>query len=119
MISERISDNIPPQMKTLNMVISILMHYYIFFFKKTASLYFVAPIRSAAASCINRLPAAYIHLSTNGKRRYVMTSGFRQYIAGYTCANLRRFPIRRRVAFASALEYNMDHDARKLLFRGL
>ena len=33
-----------------------------------------------------------------------MTSGFRQYIAGYTVANLRRYPIRRRVAFASALE---------------
>ena len=34
------------------------------------------------------LPAAYIHLSTNEKRRYVMTSGLRQYIAGYTVANL-------------------------------
>ena len=33
------------------------------------------------------LPAAYIHLSTNEKRCY-MTSGFRQYIAGYTVANL-------------------------------
>ena len=29
---------------------------------------------SSDASCINRLPAAYIHLSTNEKRRYVMTS---------------------------------------------
>ena len=27
MISERISDNIPPQMKILNMVIPILMHF--------------------------------------------------------------------------------------------
>ena len=28
MISERISDDIPPQMKILNMVIPILMHFY-------------------------------------------------------------------------------------------
>ena len=40
-----------------------------------------APIRPATL-------AAYIHLSTNEKRRYVMTSGFQQYIAGYTVANL-------------------------------
>ena len=59
-----------------------------FFLQKTAKMYFVVPIRPAAASCIKRLPAAYIHLSTNGKRRYVMTSGFRQFIAGYTVANL-------------------------------
>ena len=67
-------------------------------------MYFVAPIRPAAASCINPLATAYIHLSTNEKRRYAMTLGFRQYIAGYTVANLWRYPIRRRVAFASALE---------------
>ena len=30
MIFERISDNIPPQMKVLNMVIPILMHFYNF-----------------------------------------------------------------------------------------
>ena len=34
-----------------------------------------------------------------------MTSGFRQYIAEYTVANFWRYPIRRRVIFASALEY--------------
>ena len=84
MISERISDDIPPQMKNLNMVIPILMHFEHFPFKKTVKIYFVAPIRPAAAI----LPAAYIHLSTNEKRRYVMTSGLRQYIVGYTVANL-------------------------------
>ena len=84
MISERISDDIHPQMKILSMVIPILMHYLHFPFKNTVKIYFVAPKRPAAAS----LPAAYIHLSTNEKRRYVMTSGFRQYIAGYTVANL-------------------------------
>ena len=30
MISERISDDIPPKMKMLNMVIPILMHFYSF-----------------------------------------------------------------------------------------
>ena len=60
--------------------------------------------RPSYPSCINRLPAAYIHLSTNEKRCYVMTSGFQQYIAGYTVAILWRYPIRRRVAFARALD---------------
>ena len=71
MISERISGNIPPQMQILNMVITILMHYIYFPFKKTVKMYFVVPIhvRPAAAS----LPAAYIHLSTNEKRRYILT----------------------------------------------
>ena len=87
MISERISDDIPLQMKILNMVIPILMHYKHFPFKKTVKMYF-APIRPATPAAYNRLPAAYIHLSTNEKRRYVMTSGFRQYIAGHTVANL-------------------------------
>ena len=87
MISNRIADDITPQMKILNMVIPILMHYQHFPFKKIKKMYCVALIRPAAASCINSLPAAYIHLSTNGKQRYVMTSGFRQYIAGYTVAN--------------------------------
>ena len=68
-------------------------------------MYFIAHLHPVAASCINRLPAAYIHLSSNEKRRFVMTSDFRQYIAGYTIANLWRYPIRRRVAFANALEY--------------
>ena len=34
MISERISDDIPRQMKNLNMVISILMHFFSFVSKK-------------------------------------------------------------------------------------
>ena len=55
-------------------------------------------------AALNRSPAAYIHLSTNEKRRYIMTSSLRQYIAGYTVANLWHYPISRRVALASALE---------------
>ena len=33
-----------------------------------------------------------------------MTPGFQQDIAGYTVANLGCYPIRRRIAYASALE---------------
>ena len=52
MISERISDDIPPQMKFLNMFIPIQMHFEHFPFKKTVKMYFVVPIRPAGASCI-------------------------------------------------------------------
>ena len=52
---KRISDNIPPQMKILNMIIPILMHYQHFPFKKTVKMYFVALILPAAASCIYSL----------------------------------------------------------------
>ena len=88
MISERISDEKPPKMKSLNMVIPILMHYKRFPFKKTVKMYFVAPIRPATASCIKPLASCIYSLVSNEKRRYVMTLGFRQYIAGYTVANL-------------------------------
>ena len=43
-------------------------------------------------------------MPANEKRRYVMTSDLRQYIAEYTVANFWRYPIRRRVTYASALE---------------
>ena len=62
MISERISDDIPPQMKILNMVIPILMYYYFFPFKKTVKMYFVAPIRPAAVSCIKPLASCIYSL---------------------------------------------------------
>ena len=45
-------------------------------------------------------------MPANEKRRYVMTSDLRQYIAEYTVANFLRYPIRRRVTYASALEFN-------------
>ena len=101
MIYERISD---AQMKILKTVIPILMLYLHVPFKNTDKMYFVAPIRPAAASCIKPLASCIYSLSTNEKRRNVMTSGFRKYMAGYTVANLLRYPIRCRVAFASALE---------------
>ena len=52
----------------------------------------------------------YNQVPANGKRRYVMTSDFRQYIAEYTVANFWRYPIRRRVTYASALEYIFSSD---------
>ena len=58
------------------------------FLQKDSENVLFAPIRPATPAAYNRLPAAYIHSSTNEKRRYVMTSGLRQYIAGYTVANL-------------------------------
>ena len=70
-------------------------------------MYFVAPIRPAAASFIKPL-ASSIYLFTNEKQFYVIMSGFRQCIPGYIVANLCRYPIRRRVAFASALESSVD-----------
>ena len=64
MISEHISDDIPPKMKILNMVIPILMHNQIFPLKKTMKMYFVAPICPAAASCIKPLASCiYSHVS--------------------------------------------------------
>ena len=46
-------------------------------------------------------------MPANEKRRYVMTSDLRQYIAEYTVANFLLYPIRRRVTYASALEYDV------------
>ena len=43
-------------------------------------------------------------MPANEKRRYVMALDLRQYIAEYTVANFWRYPIRRRVTYASALE---------------
>ena len=63
MISERISDDIPPHMKLLNMVIPILMHYQHFPFKKTVKMYFVTLIRAAAASCKKPLASCIIFTS--------------------------------------------------------
>ena len=63
MISERISDDIPPQMKILNTVIPILMLYLKHFpFKNTEKMYFVALKRAVAASCIKPLASCMYSL---------------------------------------------------------
>ena len=55
MISERISDDIPPQMKIFEYSYPHSNAQLTFPFKKTLEMYFVAPIRPAAASCIKSL----------------------------------------------------------------
>ena len=67
MISKRISDDIPPQMKILNMVIPILMHYQHFPFKNTVKMYFVTLICPAAASCIKPLASCIYSLVNQWK----------------------------------------------------
>ena len=50
MISERLSDDIPPQMKILNMVIPILMHYSRG--TKVEKMLTLAPERFTAGFCM-------------------------------------------------------------------
>ena len=76
MISERISDDIPPQMKILNMVIPILMHYQHFPFKKTRKMYSVALIHPAAASCIKPLASCIYSLVNQWKASLRNDVGF-------------------------------------------
>ena len=49
-------------------------------------------------------------MPANEKRCYVMTSDLWQYIAEYTVANFWRYPIRRRVTYAHALELKLIAD---------
>ena len=51
-------------------------------------------------------------MPANEKGRYVMTSDFRQYIAEYTVANFWGYPIRRRITYTIALEYDLYNDER-------
>ena len=57
MISERISDNMPPQIKILNMVIPILMNY-----QKDGEIVLVAPLRPTAARYIKPLASCIYSL---------------------------------------------------------
>ena len=61
MISKRISDDIPPQRKILNMIIPILMFYYHFPFKKTVKMFFVAPTSNG---CQLHKTACQLHIFT-------------------------------------------------------
>ena len=54
-------------------------------------------------------------MPANEMRRYMMTSDFRQYIAEYTVANFWRYPIRRHVTYASALEWIFHENWAKIL----
>ena len=61
MISERISDDIPHQMKILNIVIPNLMHYKHFPFNKTVKMHYVAP---KSSSCQQHKTACQLHIFT-------------------------------------------------------
>lgn len=50
------------------------------------------------------LSAVYHQMFVNVMRRYSMISGFREYIAEYTVVIFSRYPTKRQVVFASALE---------------
>ena len=76
MISDRIYDNIPPQMKILNMVNTILIYFFNFYTSKR--LYFVQNV--SFVSDVN-------HYVDQSLATLLLTSGFRRYIAGYTVAN--------------------------------
>ena len=80
MISERIYDDILPQYGYAHS--NALLTFSL---QKDSENVLCCAYMSTNASSINRLPAAYIHLSTTC---YAMTSGFRQYILRYTVANL-------------------------------
>ena len=71
-------------MTKLNAVIPILMHLFIF----SAEKMHYSHKATSAVSCVKPMPVSE-------KRRYMMTSDFRQYIAEYTIANF---------TYASALE---------------
>ena len=76
MISDHIYNDIPPQMKILNMVIPILNVLFNFYTSKT--LYFVQNV--SFVSDVN-------HYVDQSLATLLLTSGFRRYITGYTVAN--------------------------------
>ena len=81
-------------MKILNMVIPILMHFLTFIRQRHSILHQT-----------EALSATWNNYVIQSQATSFMTSVFRRYIAEYTDAKFWRFPIRRRVTFASALEW--------------
>ena len=86
MISDRISDDIRPEMEILNMVIPILM------------------LLCSSVSNWSDTSRIKLHVMERNVTLLMTSNYFRQYIAGYTDANSLRYPIRRRDTKASALE---------------
>ena len=83
MISERISDDISPQMKNLNTVIPMHSNALLTFsLQKDSEMYFVVPIRPAAASCIKPF-ASCIYLGDN----HIQNFHLGRYIRRYTSPN--------------------------------
>ena len=76
MISDRIYDDIPPQMKILNMVIHILMYFLTFTHRK----HFILCKNVSCVSDVN-------HYVDQSLATLLLAVGFRRYIAVYTVAN--------------------------------
>ena len=96
LISDHITDDIPPQMNILNMVIPILMHFLTFI----RQIYSILHQTEASSATKNN----YVNQS---QAMSLTTLVLRRYIAEYTDTNSRRYPIRRRVTFASALKCSL------------
>ena len=77
MISDRISDDIPPQMKNSNIVIPILMYFLAINIEKMHCFFFLpnVSVTSDEKHDVNQSQATLL-----------MTLGFRRYIAEYTVA---------------------------------
>ena len=75
MISDRISDDIPPQMKNLNIVIPILMYFLAINIEKCIVFLRNVSVTSDEKHDVNQSQATLL-----------MTLGFRRYIAEYTVA---------------------------------
>ena len=75
MISDRLSDDIPPQMKNLNIVIPILMYYLTINVEKIHCFSQNVSVTSDEKHDVNQSQATLL-----------MTLGFRRYIAEYTVA---------------------------------
>ena len=80
-------------MNILNIVIPILMHFLRFIRQRHNIL-----LQTEASSATKN------NYANQSQATLLMTSMLRRYIAEYTDANSLRYPIRRRVTFASALE---------------
>ena len=75
MISDRISDDIPPQMKNLNIVIPILMYFLTINIEKMHCFFAKCERHQRQKHDVNQSQATLL-----------MTLGFRRYIAEYTVA---------------------------------
>ena len=76
MISDRISDDIPPQMKNLNIVIPILMYLLAINIEKMHCFF----LRNVSVTSDEK------HDVNQSQATLLMTLGFRRYIAEYTVA---------------------------------
>ena len=75
MISDRISDDIPPQMKNSNIVIPILMYFLTINIEKMRCFFAKRERQQRQKHDVNQSQATLL-----------MTLGFRRYIAEYTVA---------------------------------